>query len=233
MLPLLLPNLPSWLAISTTLLALAATGEAARRVNWRAPWPDHRVWLVATLAVLLGQRMGISFESGVHLHYLGSAFLALLVGYPRALLSMALISLIGPLIAPGALGAEGPVSIALDPWRAWGLRLVIGGILPIWSMWLLVQACKRWLPRNLFVFLLGCGLFGLAGCYGVQLLATSWLLAALSPVSVPDLSDTVMPYALLLASGEAWMEGMIITVLVVYVPGAVRLFDEGFYLRRG
>jgi len=231
MLSLLLPALPDWLAILATVIAGAAVIEAARRANWRATPVEIRVWLLATLAVLIGQRMGIAFESGIHLHYLGSAFLALLVGYPRALLSMAAIALLGPLIAPHTLGADSALP-ALDPFRAWGLRVVVGGVIPIWSMWLLVQACKRWLPRNLFVFLLGCGLFGLVLCYGLQVLTSAALIALLQPETGVALAESVMPYALLLASGEAWLEGMVVTVLVVYVPGAVRLFDEGFYLRR-
>ena len=48
-----------------------------------------------------------------------------------------------------------------------------------------------------------------------------------------ELIDDFVPYALLLASGEAWLEGMLITLLVVYLPGSVRLFDEGFYLGAG
>jgi len=35
---------------------------------------------------------------------------------------------------------------------------------------------------------------------------------------------------LLLASGEATLEGMIITILVVYFPKAVAMFDDSFYL---
>ena len=51
--------------------------------------------------------------------------------------------------------------------------------------------------------------------------------------AVPDsVVDNLLPYALLLASGEAWLEGMLVTLLVVYLPGSVRLFNEGFYLAR-
>ncbi|MBP6817447.1 MAG: hypothetical protein KA169_21320, partial [Burkholderiaceae bacterium] len=90
----------------------------------------------------------------------------------------------------------------------------------------------RLLPRNLFVFLLGCGLFGLLAAYVLQLLASATLYASLAPQPPRDFLEAFLPYALLLASGEAWLEGMIVTVLVVYVPGAVKLFDEGWYLRR-
>ena len=68
--------------------------------------------------------------------------------------------------------------------------------------------------------------------YVLQLLASAVLYASLAPQQPRDFLEAFLPYALLLASGEAWLEGMIVTVLVVYVPGAVKLFDEAWYLRR-
>ena len=214
-------------AWTTTLAALLALLEAARRARWGGSTFEHAVWALATAAVLLGQRMGVSLESGLQVQYLGSAFLALLVGYPRALLSMAGVLLIAPLLDSPPAGLP-----PLHSLHSWGLRMLVCGVMPVWVMWTIVQACKRLLPRNLFVFLLGCGLFGLLGSYMLQILTSASLYARLAPHPQRDFLDAFLPYALLLASGEAWHEGMIVTVLVVYVPGAVKLFDEGWYLRR-
>jgi len=211
----------------TTLVALLTLFEAARRARWSGSLFEHTVWALATAAVLLGQHMGISLDSGLQVQYLGSAFLALLVGYPRALMSMAAVLLLAPLLQSPAAGPA-----ALDSLNTWGLRVLVCAVMPVWAMWAIVQACKRLLPRNLFVFLLGCGLFGLLAAYVLQLLASATLYASLAPQPPRDFLEAFLPYALLLASGEAWLEGMIVTVLVVYVPGAVKLFDEGWYLRR-
>lgn len=216
---------PQPLMLLATALAALLCLEAARRARWNAPVSEHLHWALATAFVLLGHRMRIELEYGVTLHYLGSAFLALLLGYPRALLSMALV------VLAQCLWPEAGV---IDPARLadWGVRTLLAGVLPIWTMWLIVSAALRWLPRNPFVFLLGCGLFGLFASYAVQivvtLLAWRWFGDA-----VPDsVVDNLLPYALLLASGEAWLEGMLVTLLVVYLPGSVRLFNEGFYLAR-
>lgn len=88
---------------------------------------------------------------------------------------------------------------------------------------------RRWLPRNLFVFLLGCGFFGLFAVYALQQLATYAVRAAVDPLAAIA-TDGFLAYALLLAGGEATLEGMIITIMVVVLPGSVRLFDEAFYL---
>jgi len=201
----------SW---SLALLGLLLLVEAARRARWEAPVREHLHWAFATAAAVLAHRMSVSLATGLELHYSGAAFLALLLGYPRALLSMAAV-----------LALDG------EP-GTWGLRLLLAGALPIWAMWLIVTASRRWLPGNLFVFLLGCGLFGLFAAYAVQLAGSTLALVALAPSVPRDLVEDFLPYSLLLAAGEAWLEGMLTTVLVVYLPGSVRLFDEAFYLRR-
>ena len=201
-------------SVSLALIALLLLVEAARRARWEAPVREHLHWACATAAAVLAHRMSVSLATGLELHYSGAAFLALLLGYPRALLSMAAV-----------LALDG------EP-GTWGLRLLLAGALPIWAMWLIVTASRRWLPGNLFVFLLGCGLCGLFAAYAVQLAGSTLALVALAPSVPRDLVEDFLPYSLQLAAGEAWLEGMLTTVLVVYLPGSVRLFDEAFYLRR-
>ena len=210
----------------STLAALAFCVEAARRARWDAPVSEHLCWALATAFVLLAHRMSFTLATGLSVHFLGAAFLALLLGYPRALLSMALVLGVGQLLP----GPDAPV--AVERLEQWGLHTLLGAVLPVWTMWLVVSASKRWLPRNPFVFLLGCGLFGLFFAYAMQLVATIAVFLVLVPDVPRGFFEDFVPYALLLAGGEAWLEGMLTTLLVVYVPGAVRLFDEGFYLRR-
>lgn len=219
-------SLSPLLTAALTLVALVLGAEAARRARWDAPLAEHLRWALATAFVLLGQRMSVQLDSGLSLHYLGAAFLALLLGYPRAMLSMALVHAVG-LLLPDPAGA-----VDLSALAGWAPRVLLGALLPIWTMWLVVTGCKRWLPRNLFVFLLGCGLFGMFFAYAVQLLVTAIVYALLAAQVPRGFAEDVVPYALLLAVGETWLEGMLTTLLVVYAPGSVRLFDEGFYLSR-
>jgi len=232
-------------ALVLSLASLALVFEAGRRARWAAPLSDHLRWALATAFVLLGHRMTVRLGSGLELHYLGSAFLALLLGYPRALVSMGLVLAIECVWPAGGVGASAAGSDGLSAAGAaagaaldlgglstWGLRVLLSAVLPVWSMWMIVMACKRWLPRNPFVFLLGCGLIGLFLSYALQLLGTAFAYAVLVPAIPRGFWEDFVPYALLLATGEAWLEGMLTTLLVVYVPGSVRLFDEGFYLRR-
>ena len=83
------------------------------------------------------------------------------------------------------------------------------------------------------MFLLGPGFLGLFVCNAVPLLlaaAVGTLFSAAPPVA--GYWQTMLPYAVLLVAGETWLEGMMTTLLVVFVPDAVRLFDERYYLRK-
>jgi uncharacterized membrane protein len=211
MFPYALGPASSW---SLALVGLLLVLEAARRARWDAPVREHLLWAIATASIALAHRMSFTLPSGLELHYSGAAFLSILLGYPRALVSMAAV-----------------LALSGDP-GTWGLRLLLAGALPIWVMWAIVTASRRWLPGNLFVFLLGCGVFGIFAAHAVQIAGSALALLALSDPVPRDLLDDFLPYALLLAAGETWLEGMLTTLLVVYVPGSVRLFDEAHYLRR-
>lgn len=223
---MLLEGLPPGLLWFADALALALVVDAARRAAWEAPVREHVLWALATAAILLARQMTVTLPGGLRLQYIGAAWLALLLGYPRAVLSMTAITL----VQAARFGL---------PVDAQGFPLLLLGVAPAWLIWLITRACRRWLPANLFVFLLGAGFLGLFAAYALPLLAAAALVTLALPdaggAPVPALADywsLMLPYALLLASGEAWLEGMLTTLLVVFAPGAVRLFDERHYLRR-
>lgn len=220
-----LPTTLFWIAWAA---AIVLTADAVRRAQWNAPLREHAMWAATTAMILLGRQMTITLPGGMSLQYLGAAWLTLLLGYPRAVVSLVLISLVDALQFERSFAAQ-------------GLTLLLLGIAPAWLMWAIAHVCKRKLPPNLFVFLLGVGFIGLFVAYAIPLLAAA-ALGAMTLASAPPEPgaanvvamywNLVLPYALLLAAGEAWLEGMLTTLLVVFAPGAVRLFDEAHYLSR-
>lgn len=166
----------------------------------------------------------------VTLQYAGTAWLTLLLGYPRAVVSVAAVMAIETL--------AGSRSFAVL-----GLDILFFAVAPAWLMWALARACRQHLPPNLFIFLLGVGFLGLFVAYALPLLAIGLIdVLALGAQGVgADTASThalaqqlrlALPYALLLSAGEAWIEGMLTTLLVVFAPGRVCLFDEAYYLAR-
>lgn len=177
--------------------------------------PDLAVWFALTIFVFGALLLSVDMPEGISLQYSGAAFLALTLGYARALLSMSLLLLI------------------TQPFVHMGQVLFIDALLPIWLMVILVGYSRRYLPANPFVFLLGCSFFGLFLVYSIQVLAgaAAYGLNVGEPVLSSIFSEPTV-WSLLLASGEATLEGMIVTILVVYFPKAVALFDDKFYLSK-
>lgn len=203
----------------TGLLALLVLGDAARRAGWQAPLREHLIWAGATALLAAARQMNVTLPDGLSLQYLGAAGLTVVLGYARAIVTLALI------FGAEALADGGPASLP-----AQASRLLLLGFLPAWLIWQIARLCRFRLPPNPFVFLLGVGFLGLFGAYALSLLAATAANALLSGPAALAYAHAVLPYALLLSTGEAWLEGMMTTLLVVFAPGAVRLFDERYYL---
>ena len=225
MLPPLLPASSSWPAVSVLVAALLAAAaavfavaDAGRRVNLGRASGNWRIWLFATIAVAVGHLGGVSLPGGERLHFVGAAWLTLLLGYPRAVLSMSVI-----VLARLVLNAE--------PAALWGLSLLAEAVLPAWGIWWIAERCRRWLPPNPFIFLIGCALFGVAAINGLQTVFAVGIQSLGSEAPALPIGQ-YLPFGLLLGWGEALLEAMVTTILVVYLPGVVACFDEDFYLRR-
>lgn len=215
----------TWPAVPVLLAALLAAAvamfaviDAGRRANIGRRSGNRRIWLIATIAVAIGHLGGVSLPGGERLHFLGAAWLTLLLGYPRAVLSMSAI-----VLARLMLNAE---SAAL-----WGLSLLAEAVLPAWGIWWIAERCRRWLPPNPFIFLIGCALFGVAAINGLQTVFAAGIQSLGSEAPALRIGQ-YLPFGLLLGWGEALLEAMVTTILVVYLPGVVACFDEDFYLSR-
>lgn len=205
-----------YIQIASLLILLPFLVDALLRAGLEKTSLDELlIWMGLTGLVFGILLLTRDLPEGVTLKYSGAAFLALTLGYSRALLSMTLLLFI------------------IQPWSSLGPALLVDALLPIWLMLSVVRLSRRFLPANPFVFLLGCGFFGLFLVYAVQQCVgvVCWALLTDMPVLAALFSEQT-GLRLLLAGGESTLEGMIITILVVYFPRAVRLFDDDFYLSR-
>ena len=212
---LVLPLLVDALARAFDTASPASAGET---VDTRGPVPsgDLDVWFALALLAVGASLLSADLARQTSLHYQGAAFLTLTLGYSRALLT------------------AGVVAAATSPPSLLGLSLFVDAVVPVWLTCALVAASRRHLPPNPFVFLLGCGFFGLFLIGTAQLLLSVGA-AELFPVDAGGGATALAPserlvWGLLLLGGEVTLEGMLITVLVVYAPRAVSMFDDRFYL---
>lgn len=215
------------LAPGLAIAALAAAFLALAWSAWRAPWArladPFRLhgFLGASLALALAWRLAAEAAPGLAIHLLGTAAAALMFGPRLATLAAA--------IAVVVLTAwKGGV------WANAGLNLLLLGALPAWAMEGFRRAVERWLPPNLFVYLIVIAFFGPGLVFAATVLAATAVQLAAGAFAPATVLDHFLPYGLLLAWGEAFLSGMLIAIFVVYVPSWVASFDDRRWIpRRG
>lgn len=167
----------------------------------------HRL-LVATalVAALWGVRTGLPV--GVGLHFLGAAALYLLFGTSRALVGLALAALLAALLGGSPLGAL--------PW-VW----LANGALPVIVAWGVHRLVARLAPPNPFFYVF-CVAFAGAG---LSMIASLALHGATAGGVEPFVA-----LGLMMGFGEAFLTGMLVTILVVYRRDWVATFDDARWL---
>lgn len=152
---------------------------------------------------------------------LGAALFALIFGWARAILGLSAALVLYTALTEGA-------------WSNLGINGLLFALLPTAIACAMQRLLERKLPKNVFVFIIGNGMFVTFAATAVTSLAM--LLASL-PTATPAAAARVgeyVTYSLLLAWGEALVSGMIFSSLVIFRPGLVLTYREEAYLpRRG
>jgi uncharacterized membrane protein len=145
---------------------------------------------------------------------LGAAFYTLIFGRDWARLG---------LLAAVAL----QTALGDGSWANFGVGGVLLAVMPTALTGLLQRLVEQRLPRNVFVFMIGNGMFvtlAVTAATSLLLVAGGWLLrpetASLDQVA----------YALLLAWGEALASGMLFSALVIFGPQLVLTYRQDDYL---
>lgn len=206
----------SWVILGLVLAAYGYVrcGYALWKIRASAiPWLPL---LVATLALIVLWHLRAGTLPGLSLHLLGAMLCTLVFGPSWAViaLSLALISVY--------------ISMPAD-WALFGLNACLLVFLPVLISRVLAHLVRR-LPSNIFVFIFVGGFFSSAGV----VLLTGWTLTAMLWLMQiypwDSLLEDFASYWLLVAFSEAWLTGMLLTVLVVYQPERVVMFDATRYI---
>lgn len=213
--------LAPWLLVIASLIAFAVLGLALLQRPWRALLADsglqHR-WLAASVAVLLMWQLRAQAVDWLTLHLMFTALLVLVFKAPLALLSLLLINL--------AMVVTGRVA-----WPLLGVNLLVTGVMPALTMVIIWRLVDRFLPDNLMVFLFVCGFFGAAlsslaaglTAVGLMLLGASDAYALYQALEYARFLPLLMP-------SEAFITGMLMSILLVYHPHWVATFNDHRYI---
>lgn len=208
------------------LLAVACLAFAARSLRrtggaFLPAGANQHLWLgaIVTCAFLWG--LQVRALPGLEVGLLASPLVALLFGRARAMFALAAALALHTLLAGRG-------------WAGFGLLAVQMVVLPAWLATALQRLIARWLPKNVFIFMLGNGLFVVLAAAAITGLVRIGVALALAPPGADLQAGDAAAYALLLAWGEALASGMIFSALVIYRPHLVLTYDQDTYLpRRG
>ena len=205
--------------IAVALLALALLA---------APWGRLRdsgqrnAFGAACAALLVLWQMQFELASGLRLHLSGATVLTLIIGPWLAMIGLGFVA------AASALTLDA----SSTPLADWALRFLGAGGFPVLLAWAVVRGLRRFAPAHPFVYIFGNGFFaaGLALAGGGALAGMLGLAAGRGDMAT--LLEGWLPALGLLAFAEAWLSGMIVTLLVVYRPHWLSSFDVSCYLAK-
>lgn len=215
---LLHADAPWGLAVFGWLIAIAAIAQAVREVRHGFLPADaaQHGWLAATAAVALLWALHVHSPIGLDFGLLGSALFALVFGRARAILGLMAALLLYTALDGGS-------------WFNIGINGLVLAVIPAWLASTLQRQIELRLPRNIFVFIIGNGMFVTlvaTACTSVLILTLSIAESSAAPRMLGD----HLAYSLLLAWGEALLSGMLFSALVVFTPQAVLTYRQDLYL---
>ena len=178
-----------------------------------APWAPL---LIASVALVVLWQMRAGTFPGLSLHLMGGMLSTLVLGPGLA-------------VVPLTVALASVMVLAGTDWATFGLNACLLVFWPLWLSQLLARGVGR-LPRHLFVFIFIGGFFSSA----IVVLLTGWLLTMVLWLMQfypwGSMLEDFASYWFLVAFSEAWISGMLLTVLVVYRPERVALFDAVRYI---
>jgi uncharacterized membrane protein len=188
------------------------------------PWKGlvaepRRLHVLAVCAVSLMVLWSIRADvgGGLAIHLLGVTTVTLLAGPVRA----ALVTLLAQAVT-GILGGD-PAGVFCN----W----MLVSVLPIAVTDAWRRLVYRLLPKDPFAFIFGSAFFGAAVATLAVVLAGAALVSVSSPYGQAVESYPV-EFMLLMAFPEAFVNGAIVTMLVVFSPGWLAAYGPGYERRR-
>ncbi len=201
------------LEFTVSLIALAAA-------LWLRPWRMlHGALLTPALAAtvllpgvwLLPQTM----PAGLQVQLSGACLLLLMLGWPLAVLVLAVVAAVVWLLGPADALA------ALSQWFWIGL-------VPVTLALGIGAALRRWLPANPFVYTLGRAFMGTA----LSVFLSGLLMSLLHRLAGAPASESALVGLWLMAWGDAFLTGMAAAIFVAFAPQWLATWSDQRYLPR-
>lgn len=190
----------------------------------RAPWVElfsdlrrQHLLFGTAFALFLLWLVRRDFESGLSYHFIGMTAVTLLLDWPLAILA-------------GVAAQLGLLALGRQELAALGVNGLLLVLIPVAVTELCALRVEKAQPRNLFVYIFFCGFFPAA------LAALACILIGLGVLwfdglfPMPPWLEDFVGYLWLVIFPEAFINGMLVTALVVFYPDWLETFNRSRYL---
>lgn len=189
---------------------------------WRAPWQhffnpdDTNVFFFSCLALFLLWQLGGGITAGMEFHLLLITTITLMFGWQFATLAIAIIQL--------CLTLTGYAE-----WATFSINALCNGIVPMAVTYGVYWLALIGLPRHFFIYVYICAFLGGALSMLASRLVGMSILLSNQTYHLADLGDEPL-FIIVMLFPEAFINGMLITLLIVYKPQWVSSFSDKRYL---
>jgi uncharacterized membrane protein len=194
---------------------------AVARTRWVELFADSRRQhllfgtVFALFALWLVRR---DFDTGVSYHFIGMTAVTLLLDWQLALVG-------------GFIAQVGLVMLGRQDLAAMGVNGLLFIGLPVLVTEVCAIAVERAQPKNLFVYIFCSGFFAAALAALLCLLAGLGLLWLDGRFVMPEWLEDFIGYLWLIIFPEAFINGMVVSALVVFCPEWLETFNRTRYLQ--
>jgi len=192
---------------------------------WRAPWVEllsdsrrQHLLFGTLLAVCLLWLVRRDFAYGLSIHFIGMTAVTLLLDWPLALLT-------------GLVAQFGLLAIGRQDLAALGVNGVLLVLIPVLVTEVCALLVERAQPRNLFVYIFCAGFFPAALTALLCVLAGLGVLWIDGRFPMPPWLEDFVGYLWLLMFPEAFINGTLVSALVVFYPDWLETFNRSRYLQ--
>lgn len=190
-----------------------------------APWYKidsdrgaQHVWLAMIVILFFVWQFGAHLDNGINFHFLLMSLAALMFGPQFAILGMVL-AVIGVTFYSG-LG-----------WHAIGINALLLGVVPVAITWFMYRLGAKFLEANFFVYIFYNGFLAAAMGSAISLVLTGWVLMLNQVYTPATMEESFWLYIPLLSAPEGFLNGMLVTVLILLKPHWVATFHDDIYLK--
>lgn len=175
------------------------------------------VFFGSCVALLLLWTMRVAVNEQLTFHLLGVTVITLLFGWSLAVIISA-VALAGVTFNSGG------------SWDLFALNAFTTGVIPAGLTLILLVVVRSRLPKNFFIYVLVNGFL----TAGLAAMASGYLavglLVASGVFTLVELEQDLVPFFPLMFMPEAFLNGWLITILVIYRPQWVYSFSDRLYL---